>query len=382
VPIGGAIDIAEGAPPPAPQGVTRIARIGGVLMQSTDGANYSPLSTAMIPSTPSGRLGGPGGVLDLSEGAVAVPRLGVTRIARIGGVLMQSVDGAIWAPLTALTSPTSPSTQGYGPGLAGIDLSEGQFSVSAPGVTRLARIGGVLATSTDGGAWTPLASLPPGAPFMWFDAQNVDGLGNSTMVDGQQVGTWVNLGSAGAGANAIQATAGLRPLFRKIATPGLIGNKSAVQSDGTQFMATAVLGAVVQPIVVAVVFRATSIASLCAIIDSNSGRDMISFTAGTGALNMYAGAGPVATGLTLANATWETLVATFNGASSFLRMNGTQGSTINAGTSSNTGAELFSALAGTSIVPGFIEEALFYSDGTSPAAIEAYIAAKIGATPQ
>ena len=217
---------------------------------------------------------------------------------------------------------------------------------------------------------------------MWFDAQNVDGLNNSTMIDGQQVGTWVNLGSAGAGGNAVQATAGLRPLFRLVATAGKINNKSAVQGDGTQFLQSAGITAVNQPLVVAAVWRSTSIASLVGLLDSNGGRDMISMTAGTGALNMYAGTGPVSTGLTLANTTWEVLVATFNGASSFLRMNGVQGSTISVGALTNTGSNLFSASGGTSIAAGFIEEALYYSDGTTPAQIEAYLTAKIGATPQ
>lgn len=229
----------------------------------------------------------------------------------------------------------------------------------------------------------PVSSIvQPGSPFLFYDAQNIDGLNNTSLVDGQTIGTWVNLGSAGAPANALQATAGLRPFFRLIATPGKIGNKSAVESDGTRFMASGVITTVPQPVLCAIVYRATNLAGLVAIVDSNGLREMISITAATGALNMYAGAGPIATGQSIPATTWETILANFNGASSNGRLNGAAGGTINVSTNGSGGITLFAAAGGSSIAPGMIEEVLCYADGTTPAAIEAYITAKIGANPQ
>lgn len=385
MPVGGAVDVAEGAPPPAPNGVTRIARIGGVLQQSSDGSVYQPLSAGMSPSTPSGpRPTAAGGVVDIPEGAVGTARNGVTRIARFGGVLMQSVDGSPWVALTASVAPSSPAAEGYGPGIAGLDLSEGQFAVSAPGVTRLARTGGVLATSTDGGPWTsiaPSSPVPPGNPGLWYDAQDINA-GGAQPGDGAAISAWKNKGTLGAAWDLAQATGAAQPLFQAIATPGQIANRSSVKSTGTQWMATAVLSAQPVAAVCATVWRSDSVAASVFAYDGNTGgREGVNVF--TGGIIQLSGAGTYNTTQTLSVSTWNALVVNYNtGATSFLRLNGIQGASGNCTPGGITGVTLFSFAGGGGIATGQIAEQLWYWDGTPVADIEAYLSARYGATPQ
>jgi hypothetical protein len=387
MPVGVAIDIAEGPAPAAPNGVTRIARVGGVLVQSTDGANYVPLSTPMTPTAPGSSGGRAGTAIDIAEGAVGPSRNGVTRIARTGGALVQSTDGANYAPLSSAMSPTAPGSSGFGPVGGAIDIAEGPAGPSVLGVTRIARIGGVLMVSIDGAPYAPLAGVvPPGTPSLWFDGQNIDGLNNSSLVDGQQLGTWLNLGSLGAGGNLVQATGATKPLFRLVAAAGKINNKSGVENTGTMQMSTLALTSQPQPNMVAFLYRQTALANGQLWDASTGGGRQFNqmLIAGPGTIQMFAGAGPVPTTAAIATGTWETVVNAFNGVSSYVRLNGVQTANVNPGTNALDSLRIFTDVSAVAPITGIIVELLEYSGGSQPTAaqIEAYFTSKYGATPQ
>lgn len=390
LPVSDRVDLVQSTPPVSLPGMARIAMIAGVPSVSINGGTYASFGTGGAAPTgvklPFSRLI-PSDRLDIIQGNPPVSPLGLGRLACIAGAPSVSIEGAAYTSLGAAGSaPTRGPFPGFLPTTDYIDLIQGNPPVSNPGTARIACFPGSsnLSISVEGGAYVALGvAAPPGSPSLWFDAQNVDGLNNSTMIDGQQVGTWKNLGSL-ASADLVQATGALRPLFRLVATAGKINNKSAVQSDGTQFMRTGAVASLNQPNLVAVVFRSTSLAAITAILDANSaGRQMFSFNgSGSGVVNMFAGVGPTSTGLTIVNLTWETLMGTFNGATSNGRLNGVDGGTINVGTNVMGGLSAFSDNV-TDIFAGFIEEILVYSGSLpSAASVDAYINAKIGANPQ
>lgn len=236
----------------------------------------------------------------------------------------------------------------------------------------------------DGSYSTAVAApTPPGTPALWYDAQDLKGLGdsNATQVDGTGVASWSSKGSH-AGAAMVQATGSAQPIFRKVATSGKINNLSAVQGDGTQWIQNlAFTTALVQPTMVAMVVRPTDLAGFVILFDGFTARQRIIVTNVTGVINGFAGSS-VNYSSAMTAATWATNVMTFNGASSVNRLDGVQSSTANPGANGLDGVQLFS-LNGSNIAPAMFAEVLVY-DGTLPSAasVEAYFAAKYGATPQ
>lgn len=68
--------------------------------------------------------------------------------------------------------------------------------------------------------------VPPGAPALWLDGDDIDGQRNSTLVNGQALASWINKGSLGGSMD--QATVGLRPLF----AASLLNGKGGATFDG------------------------------------------------------------------------------------------------------------------------------------------------------
>lgn len=224
--------------------------------------------------------------------------------------------------------------------------------------------------------------VPPGTPFLWFDGQDINLLGNAGILDADPVGTWKNKGSLGSAGDIVQGTAGTRPIFRKIAAAGKINNLSAVEGDGTRFINGSAFTALVQPVLLAVVFKVTDLTVTHTVFDGGGATSNLSIISGTGAVQLFSGAAGLP-GQTIPAATWETCVALFSGAASWSRLNGAQSANINAGTNQSTSASLFDIASGT-IMKGMIEEFLLWNGGTLPsgADIEAYLNAKTGVTPQ
>lgn len=220
---------------------------------------------------------------------------------------------------------------------------------------------------------------PPGSPSLWFDAQNIDGTSNSSMVDGQAIGTWKNLGSLGSAGDSVQATAGNKPAFRLIAVPGVFGNKPGIECiDVNRRLISAAIANITQPYTVASVIRTTKAATQVHF----GGQAPLSEFYNTVTTDHVNSGLDVDTVLNPSANQFHGRVYTVNGAASNVRIDGVQSATINAG---GTGF-------GTPIVIGcdpgivlgtigFINEVLVWSGAISPALIETYFASKWGTTP-
>lgn len=216
---------------------------------------------------------------------------------------------------------------------------------------------------------------------LWYSAQNIDGLNNTSLTNGQTIGTWVNLGTLGAAGNLLQATAGLRPQYVLIASAGKLSNKSCVRSDGTRTMQTGALTTLAQPTLAAVVAMTTTIAGgICDVCDGRTAaRNILGRNAGF--TLAYAGSFVIpAAGNWVAN-TYHGFNCNFNGASSVARLDGTGGGTINPGTNGLDGVTIFADLAGGSLWTGDIVELVIGASMTAAAA-EAQFTTNYGATPQ
>jgi hypothetical protein len=228
------------------------------------------------------------------------------------------------------------------------------------------------------------ALSPPGSPLLWFDGQDVDGLGNANaaLIDGQQIGTWVNKGSLGAAANAVQATAGIRPLFRKIAVPGKIGNLSALEGDGTKQLASALFASQVQPITWAIVVRCTGAGSQIFFSGPGGGHAHQLYVTGGTSLNAFAGTNAVTGQVIVAN-TFHQLGMVGNGAATTGDKDGVSVGPFAGGANDITGVSLFADTTPASFMTGFIAEVAAWQ-GAAPtlAARTAYFTAKFGALPQ
>lgn len=219
-------------------------------------------------------------------------------------------------------------------------------------------------------------------PSLWYDAQDIDLLGNTTMVDAQAVVTWKNKGTLGAAGDLGQGTGALRPVFRLVATSGKLNDKSAVQSDGTQWMVSPAFTTQVQPTLIAIVFRATDLVPAFSVLyDGISDHQSIWYAGSTGAISIYAGS-IVASSQTVVTTTWETCLTRFAGTGSYNRFNGAQSAALNPGTGTLSACRLFTD-NGSNITKGMIAEFRLYSGATpDPAQVESELIAKLGATPQ
>lgn len=83
------------------------------------------------------------------------------------------------------------------------------------------------------GGGTPAPVIPDAANLRgYLEGDNLDGANNSTLVNGNPVGSVVNLGTLGG--TFAQGTLANQPLFSTTAGPG--GTKSALVFDGTDFL--------------------------------------------------------------------------------------------------------------------------------------------------
>jgi hypothetical protein len=228
-----------------------------------------------------------------------------------------------------------------------------------------------------------LTLTPPGSPALWYDAQNIDGTNNGSLVNLQTIGTWKNLGSLGAAGDVLQATAGLKPQYVAIASGGKLNNKSCVRSDGTRTMQSGALTTLNQPTLVAVVAMTTTIAGgICDIVDGRTAARNILGRNGAPFLG-FAGSFVTPVGNFVAN-TYHGLNLNFNGAASIGRFDGAASGAVNPGAGGLDGVTLFSDLAAGSLWTGDIIELLVYNGGGQPTAaqVEAYFTTRYGATPQ
>lgn len=225
--------------------------------------------------------------------------------------------------------------------------------------------------------------VAPGAPALWYSAQNIDAVNNTTLTDGQVIATWKNLGSVGSAGDLTQATAGSRPQFNRVAQTGKLNNYSAVSSlIGTRWMQSGATGAIAQPTLIVLVARTNSnSATFGDLFDGNAARQVV--YRNTLSCEIYAGGSIVATGKSWVLSTWHTVSLTFNGASSSGRVDGSAGGAVNPGASALNGVTIFRDSGGAAFPwDGDIVQALVYADGTAAATVESAITSFYGATPQ
>lgn len=229
------------------------------------------------------------------------------------------------------------------------------------------------------------APVPPGTNlFVRYSAQNLDGLNNSSLVDGQGMGTVVNLGSAGASYNQTQAVGANQPLYRAIAQSGKINNRPALEGDGSRGMQTGAIGALVQPTTMFAMVKVKSSQAAAMITDTSVSQMQWGFISLQ--TRLFAGSAAL-TGQSVTIGSWQLVVAQFNGASSFGRMDGAQSGAINAGggAGGTTEMDFFQSAGGAFRLDAFIAEFMLYSallTGPQIALVEAYFAAMYGVTPQ
>lgn len=288
------------------------------------------------------------------------------------------------------------TTAGYAPILAAIQAmgmaknggaERLAYDISAAqGYTEL--LAALRATGAAGGGaaeWLALelASLsppPPGTPVFLFDAQNIDGTANSSLVDGQTLGTWINGGSTGAGGNAVQATGGLRPTFKKVASAGKLNNLSSVLFTPTQWMQTANTATFAQPNVICVI---TKIAAASTIADGNDAVNRNDILSSAGTWQQFAGTALYNSTLASGVGTYHVLRSLYNTTLSTIRANKvTSTPGTSPGAASIDGISLGVAGDATSPLNGEIVEVVVYGAGTAPAdaLLDAYFDAKYGSS--
>ncbi len=128
--------------------------------------------------------------------------------------------------------------------------------------------------SSNAKTWPSGATLPvpPGAPVVWYDPQDIDLSANGTLVDGQSLSIWKNKGTLGSAWDLLQATGATQPTFKKIAAAGKMNSLSSVLSTTSQWMQTALQSA--RPtanIIIAMGLRMTNLAGLYAPFDGHTG---------------------------------------------------------------------------------------------------------------
>lgn len=220
--------------------------------------------------------------------------------------------------------------------------------------------------------------------FVRYSAQNLDGLGNSSLIDGQGMGTVVNLGSAGASYNQTQAVGANQLFYRAIAQSGKINNRPALEGDGSRGMQTGAIPALVQPTTMFALIRAKSSQAAAMITDTNVAQmqwGLISLQT-----RLFTGSAAL-TGQSVTIGSWQLIAAQFNGVSSFGRMDGAQSGAINPGGGAGGTSEMdfFQSAAGAFRLDAFIAEFLIYNallTGPQIAAVETYFVANYGVTPQ
>lgn len=381
------LDFYDAAAPVAPANTTRIARIAGNLAVSTNCGAYQTLATGVpgannILTNPADDPKLP--FIDITDGAESVAPTNRMRLARQAGNLASSLSSAAYATLATGVPGANSIVPTLQP-MELIDLWDSACPVAPANTTRLALRAGVLMVSTDCGAYQAVAAGgPPGSPVLWFDGQDVDGLGNSNaaLIDGQQIGTWVNKGSLGVGANAIQATAGIRPLFRKIAAAGKLNNLSALEGDGTKQLASAAFASQAQPMTWAIVARSTGVAAQIFFSGPGGGHAHQLFLGGL-AISIFAGS-IVATGQSIVANTFHHLGMVGNGASSSGNKDGVSVGPVAGGANDVTGVSIFADTTPASFLIGFVAELIAWQGASPPslAAIASYLTTKYGAFPQ
>lgn len=365
-------------------GTSLLRRIGTKLQKSDDGgATWADLGAA---ATSSGAPGPQSDLITFQPGNTLQFRdnSGTSIVARVAGKLQKSDDGGLtFGDLgsSVTTGPTAPS-----PGLLTFPPNRRARFENESGASILERIAGALKISDDGGAtFAPIsggAPVVPGAPVFFYDVGDVNH-GGAAPTDGSNIASFGDDGSFGSGADLAQATAGAKPFYRAVGVAGKMANSPALQSDGARWMQSPVIAAQALPCKVGIAFRVEDLSASYVLFDGPAagGRCGAYVTATSGLIHMI-GNGDVSTALSVTAGQCNVGVFVYNGASSYLRLNGVQSANINPQPQQLTGFTLNAFFNGSSPAKGYQWLCGVWMDGTSDANIESYFAARFGATPQ
>ena len=315
-----------------------------------------------------------------SSGNMAVSPSAVTNPITISGTTFQWYPSVASATGASLNLATAPYFMGY----AGGFYDRVVLCAKSSGATDTVRIAAFTLIPI-GLAYQPTAvtstPTPPGTPYLWYSAQDINLTSNSGIADGASIASWKNKGSAGSAGDLAQATGAAKPTFKLTASAGKIGNKSSVGFDGGDFIQVASGLTINQTDIIAIVVRTNSIAGQTVIMETNAPANCQQLSQNAGPWHMYAGTERDASLSATAN-TYHVLVTTWSGAASAIRANkvaGTLPGTPGAG--NGTGFTLGGQSSGATFMTGEIVEVLVYTDGSATAAaIEAYFDSMYGSS--
>lgn len=216
---------------------------------------------------------------------------------------------------------------------------------------------------------------PPGSPTLWFAADK-----ETSYADGASVSTMTDFGSLAK--NATQATASAQPTYRTTCAAGKLGNRPCFSFNGNNYLTTVDFAALPQPNLTCIVIAINSgLPGIYHTYDGNqpaSDRNTI-YTRSTGKWSFYAGL-EIESSVTATAGQYEMICATFNGASSTLRVSGAQ-TTGNPGSWGQRGLYIAS-YQGNYKPNGHIAELIIYDTPPAVADVEAYLTTKYGSFPQ
>jgi len=225
-----------------------------------------------------------------------------------------------------------------------------------------AAFGNRVANKTGGGGFTP-----PAGTFAWFKADAITGLSNN-----DPVSTWED----SEGSNDATNTGSARPIYKTNVQNSLPG----VEFDGSNdYLASSAFGAAeTQPNTVHFVAKVASTSGSQYILDGgSSGRHMVYFDSGLGAIKAYAGSFMNGTGSSYSDTSAHQITVVFDGASSAIYIDGSAQGTGDVG----AGSMSLVTLGATGDLGGFGAVTLFevlWRAGGRDTATESYLKSKWG----
>lgn len=207
---------------------------------------------------------------------------------------------------------------------------------------------------------------------LWQDSART----TPAVADADPVGAWDD--KSGLGINALQATAGLRPLYKT----GIQNGRPAIRFDGTDdFLATAAFSAdLVQPHTTFLVFKFTSTATRFMTDGIAAAKRGAGLYRNGANFDWFAG---LDTNLGAADTSWHVAYFVSNGASSIYRFDAGVEGTIDPGTNLLSGLTLGASYDGSLPVEGDMGELIIYNRVLSTnerIAVERYLGQKWGIT--
>src|SRR4029077_3661260 len=156
--------------------------------------------------------------------------------------------------------------------------------------------------------WRIVSAQLPKIPALWYRADNLDGLFNTTLTTGQRLPVIKNIGTKGSAGDMLQATTNFQPFYEATGGPG--GIPCVHCTSNAQFMEAVVPLAQTVMYVAVVEWAVTNVfAALCGGLDNDAESALAN---GGGYLRPYAGNAANVLG-TITGGKWNKVVVAFDG---------------------------------------------------------------------